>query len=68
MKAIFKDTKFWMYIPFACIYGLKMSKWVFEPDNETDRGWRMVFQLLSVVYSLILGAIVSGIIYRIWVV
>lgn len=68
MKEIFKDTKFWMYLPFACLYGLKMSRWVFQPDNEKDRCWRMIFTFYNLVFSLIFGIIVAGIIYRTWVV
>lgn len=68
MKSIFKGTKFWMYLPFACIYGLKMSKWIFEPDDVIDRQRRGLFQLINLLFSLLLGAIVSGILYRTWVV
>jgi hypothetical protein len=68
MKKIFKDTKPWMYLPFACIYGLKMSRWVFEPNNVEDRQWRYIFQTLNLMGSLIFGVVVSGVIYRVWVV
>ncbi len=66
MKEVFKDTKFWMYLPFACVWGLKMSKWVFEPDTVEGRQWRYIFQLLNVILTVIVAVIGSGLVFNIY--
>ena len=53
MKRIFKDTKFWMYIPFACIWGLKMSTWVFSANTEKDGQYRMMFIFFNLFETLL---------------
>lgn len=39
---IFKDTKWFMYIPFA-FFNKKLAAWILEPEEYVDRGWRFIF-------------------------
>jgi len=38
---MFKDTKWWMYLPFTVFW---MSYWIFEEDDQVKRMWRALFQ------------------------
>ncbi len=51
MSNIFKDTKFWMYLPFACIFGTKMLNWVIDTKSIDEKSRRSIFYFLNIIVT-----------------
>ena len=53
MKNFLKSTKWWMYLPFACMFGFSMINWVFKGENQIVRGNRMILLLFNLMITTI---------------
>lgn len=61
---IFKDTKWWMYLPFACVAGTRMVNWVLKPKEMIDREWRMSFLIINLFETCLFMAFIFVLILK----
>ena len=56
---MFKETLWWMYIPFACLHP-KMGKWMFDGDSYKERVHRWCFTLVNLYVTILICAFMMG--------
>lgn len=47
-----KSTKWWMYLPFACL-ALPLVKWTDRGETYKENEWRMAFLICNLFWTLI---------------
>lgn len=56
MKKYFKNTKWWMYLPFAAIW---MSHWMFEGGESDEMSNRYVFLMSNLIFTCYVGCFMA---------
>lgn len=59
LKKAVKEMKWWMYLPFACV-SKTMVRWVFEPNEFVDRGWRYIVLMFNMFATATIICLVAG--------
>ena len=52
MIKFLKTTKWWMYIPFACI-SFPFFDWIFDGFNRKERNKRMILYTINLLWTVI---------------
>ena len=59
----FKTTKWWMYLPFACLT-LPLINWVVSPTLQTERVKRVLFIFVNIYWTLMIVLFVLALLLK----